>query len=455
MRVPGGWYGGYTLDAELDGVVVRKGLDLETLPLPAVKFAIESTRDAPVGVRLTERLPDPVRLDHVAVHADHGGQHWTAFTDGRLVYTGSVPPGETVVTLFMIWLEEPDHVYRFFGRPHLRVTSNPNAPSLRPVGVETDVRSVDGRFSSDESFARIRAAVERSLSTPADPRATAGDATGPDAPGQGAAPPGDDATTAGSRTGDATVTTTTAVEDWSHPVVRGGACELGPPDDAVLEELVDGPTAPGSYLVRVETRDAYRGGGAVVVAQELANAFDLGGRRVTDTGDSELVEAVVVTDHPPERVVLALTDRRQVVDVFVSPLTAEPAEPDSQDEVVATFEELAAEFDPVDADELEAELEETDFPGPDGDDVTIAELVDDDMDVAEIAENADDDELRTLQDEIGRLADHIVELEAELAMLEGPSDNAFDEATDAADVVAPGAASGGKGTADAEASDET
>lgn len=447
MRVPNRWYGGYTVDVEVDDVVVRKGLDLETLPLPAVKFAFESDRDAPVGVRLTEQLPDPVQREHVAVHADYGGQGWSAFEDDRLVYTGSVPPGDTVVTLLMVWLSEPDHIYGFLGQPHLRVTSNPNAPSLRPVGVETELLRVDGRFASDEPFEHIRAAVEHALSTPGE----ASEAAEPDRQPVAAPPPGGDPAEVGAAVpGDGAAVTEPLREalpepdnDWPHPVVRGGAGDLDPPDDDTVDALVDQPVTPGSHLVRVETRDSYHGGGAVVVAQELANAFEIAGRQVTGDGRRDVVDAVVVTDQSPGRIVEALVDRPQVVDVFVSPVTVEEEAPEPViDEVVETFEELAAEFDPVDAAELEAELDETEFPGPDGDEFTIAELVGGEVDAAAVAGDADDDELDTLQEEIGRLADRVAELEAELDSLDGePVDVTAEEGepadTDAVEADAP------------------
>lgn len=433
MRVPSRWYGGYTVDVEVEDVVVRKGLDLETLPLPSVKFAFESARDAPVGVRLTERLPESVQREHVAVHADYGGQGWTAFDDDRLVYTGSVPPGDTVVTLLMVWLSEPDHIYGFLGQPHLRVTSNPNAPSLRPVGVEADLLRVDGRFASDEPFERIRAAVERALTTPADAtpdRSAAGSQPVAAPPAGGTWDDTDGATAGAGPTPGAPVTESLPEalpepdNDWPHPVVRGGAGELAPPDEATVDALLDQPVSRGSHFVRVETRDSYHGGGAVVVAQELANAFEIDGRQVTGDGRRDVVDVVVVTDQPPGRIVEALVDRPQVVDVFVSPVTAEEETSEPViDDVVETFEELAADFDPVDAAELEAELDETEFPGPDGDEFTITELVEGEVDAAAVAGDAAADELHTLQEEIGRLADHVAELEAELDELDSePAD---------------------------------
>ncbi|WP_435364061.1 hypothetical protein [Haloarchaeobius sp. DYHT-AS-18] len=366
MSVSGGWYGGYTIDAARDGVTVRKGLDLETLPLPAIKFVFESAREAPVGVRLTEQLPEGVSFDHVAVHTDHDGVNWTAFEDGRLVYTGSVPPGETMVTLYMVWLQRPEHVYRFLTEPYLRVTSDPNAPSLRPVGVETDVRSVDAGFTRADRFTSVLDDVEASLATPVSP---AQPKSGTDESSSGIEVQVDHGTT-----------------EWPHPVHRTGAGELDLPTTDDIEDLADGSGGPGDHLVRVETTDTYHGGGAVVVVQELANAFDIRGRRLAGEGNVDIVEAVVRTDHPTDRIVSALADRPQVSDVLVSPLFEsdapqplpapdghESAEPDT----TAEFEAMQSEFDPVDAAELEAELDAISFPGlGEGDDqMSIDDLV--------------------------------------------------------------------------------
>ncbi|WP_439026604.1 hypothetical protein [Haloarchaeobius sp. DT45] len=365
MSVSGGWYGGYTIDAVRDGVTVRKGLDLETLPLPAIKFAFESGRETPVGVRLTEQLPEGVSFEHVAVHTDHDGVNWTAFEDGRLVYTGSVPPGETVVTLYMVWLQRPEHVYRFLTEPYLRVTSDPNAPSLRPVGVETDVRSVDSRFAPADRFSRVLDDVERSLATPAVPAQPEPEET--DGPAEIAVQV-DHGTTA-----------------WPHPVHRAGAGDLALPTSDDVDELAEGSGGPGDHLVRVETTDTYHGGGAVVVVQELANAFDIRGRRLAGEGNVDVVEAVVRTDQPTDRIVAALADRPQVSDVLVSPLFESdapeplpaPGDDDtSEPDTAAEFEAMRAEFNPVDAAELEAELDAVSFPGlSEDDDLTIDELV--------------------------------------------------------------------------------
>ncbi|WP_267639767.1 hypothetical protein [Haloarchaeobius amylolyticus] len=361
-----GWYGGYTIDATRDGVTVRKGLDLETLPLPAIKFAFESAREAPVGVRLTEQLPEDVTFDDVAVHTDHDGVNWTGFEDGRLVYTGSVPPGETVVTLYMVWLQRPEHIYRFLTEPYLRVTSDPNAPSLRPVGVETDVRSVDRGFSRADRFTRVLDDVERSLGTPVAPAQ-------PESPGEDQPP-------------ETEVQVDHGTTAWPHPVHRAGEGDLDLPTSDDIDDLAEASGGPGDHLVRVETTDTYHGGGAVVVVQELANAFDIRGRRLAGEGNVDVVEAVVRTDQPTERIVSALADRSQVSDVLVSPLfesdapeplPAAEGESESQSEdAAAEFAAMQAEFDPVDAAELEAELDEVSFPGlSDDDELSIDELV--------------------------------------------------------------------------------
>ncbi|WP_435332982.1 hypothetical protein [Haloarchaeobius sp. TZWWS8] len=347
------------MDAEWDGVTVKKGLDLTTEPLPAIKFAFESERDSTVGIRLTEQLPDEVTFDHVAVHTDHGGRNWTAFEDGRLVFTGAVSPGETVITLFMVWLERPEHVFRFLTEPYVRGTSDPNAPSLRPVGVETTLRVVDGSFTADERFADVRADVARSL----------GESTATSTP--------DSAEPALQITVDHGTTA------WPHPVHRVGNCDLDRPTTDDLEHLAPEAGARGDHFVRVETRDTYHGGGAVVVVQELANAFDIRGRRVIGEGTVDVVEAVIRTDQPIDRILTSLAEREQVSDVLVSPLFESdapqplPAPPGTMGpDTASTFEELQSTFDPVDAAELEAELDAASFPELwDDDDLSIDELL--------------------------------------------------------------------------------
>ncbi|WP_435358522.1 hypothetical protein [Haloarchaeobius sp. DFWS5] len=384
MSVPSGWYGGYTIDVERDGVVVRKGLDLTTLPLPALKFGFRSARDSAVGVRLTEQLPEGITFDHVAVHTDHGGIDWSAFEDGRLVYTGAVPPGGTVCTLFMVWLERPEHVYRFLTEPYLRVASDPNAPSLRPVGVETDLRIVDGRFAKADRFASVVEDVERSLSARA--------ATPPPAPSK------------------PSVTVEHGTTAWPHPVHRGGEEALDLPTEDAVTALAPEAGGDGDHFVRVGTQDTYHGGGPVVVAQELANAFEIRGRRVVD---DEVVEAVVATDGPTRHVATRLLAREQVSDVLVSPLfesdapepmpAVGPGQPAAED---------ASSFSPVESAELEAELDATDFP-----DITENATIGDDGDDSDADETNDDDtdDLDDERDQLVEAEDHADTAHAEPA----------------------------------------
>src|SRR6056297_577367 len=115
MYASAGWYGDHTVDATSDGVTVRKGLDLDTLALPALKFEIRSEREDPVGVRVVDRLPAAVDPDRVGVHADFGADQWTAFEDGRVTFTTRLDPERPVVTLYGIWIDDPSRVHELLG----------------------------------------------------------------------------------------------------------------------------------------------------------------------------------------------------------------------------------------------------------------------------------------------------------------------------------------------------
>jgi hypothetical protein len=410
MHASAGWYGDHTVDATNDGVTVRKGLDLDTLALPALKFEIRSDRDHPVGVRVVDDLPTSVDPDRVGVHTDFGADQWTAFEDGRVTFTTRLDPERPVVTLYGIWLDEPDRAHELLGRPSVKVTSDPDAPSLEPVGDEVRLPTVDDSLRSvgPEMLADLRADVEDAL--------TAARAE-PTEPATALPAPGD--TNDGD---DADPDVTMGDHAWTYPVERMGTGRIAAPTHADLDALVDDePDADaergrdavgvgeGHVYLRAALADTHHGGGGALLLQELANAFKVVARRITGDDDSATVDAVVKTPLGTDAVLQALADRDQVTDALVSPLVGDPAdatgidaepeddtetadrddteevsiEPDEEDvEVVLNadgerFSELKAEFEvETDTDVLEDELAEMELPGLDtSDEPSIDELV--------------------------------------------------------------------------------
>jgi len=91
-------YADYETDARtertaVEDVVVTKHLDHETLSSPVLVYEIESVRDDPATVRITEPILGPADEDSRPM-----GDSWRV--DGEtLVYESVVAPGETATTL--------------------------------------------------------------------------------------------------------------------------------------------------------------------------------------------------------------------------------------------------------------------------------------------------------------------------------------------------------------------
>lgn len=419
MHASAGWYGDHTVDATSDGVTVRKGLDLDTLALPALKFEIRSDRADPVGVRVVDHLPAAVDPDRVGVHADFGADQWTAFEDGRVTFTTRLDPERPVVTLYGIWIDDPSRVHELLKGPDVKVASDPDAPSLDPVGDEVRLPTVDDSLRSvgPSALADLRADVEEALTAaraePAEPATALPAPDGADVDVDAAEPAG-----------------TMGDHAWAYPVERRGTGRIAAPTHADLDELLDhdgddrddvddrpedercrGAESVGENHVylRAALADTHHGGGGALLLQELANAFKVVARRITGDAKRATVDAVVETPLGADAVLNALTDREQVTDALVSPLVGDPedatgidAEPDDDTEAAARegteevsiepdeedvevvlnadgerFSELQAEFEQeTDTDALEDELRDLDLPGVDtSEEPSIDELV--------------------------------------------------------------------------------
>jgi len=473
MHASAGWYGDHTVDATSDGVTVRKGLDLDTLALPALKFEIRSDRDDPVGVRVVDQLPATVDSSRVGVHADFAADQWTAFEDGRVTFTTRLDPERPVVTLYGIWLDDPSRVHELLGRPQVKVASDPDAPSLSPVGDAVALPTVDDSLRSvgPDALAELRSDVEEALTgaraEPADP------ATALPAPGVGDDADGDAEPTMGDHA-------------WTYPVERLGTGRIAAPTHADLDSLVDQDPGEEHVYLRAALEETHHGGGGALLLQELANAFEVVARRITGDDERATVDAVVTTPLGTDAVLAALADRDQVTDALVSPLVgdrddatgidAEPdgetataerdgteevsIEPDSEDvEVVLNadgerFSELKSEFEhETDTDALEDELADLELPGVDtSEEPTIDELVDGD-------EFADADDDGFVPASVEGADDLSFDGEAaDVTELNFAADNAFEPSTDESadeDVDAPTGGRQPDSEGDAAAADGT
>lgn len=439
------WYGGYTTVSRSDGVVVEKGIDLETIPLPAIKLRIRSERDEPVGLVVAEQLPGEVPAENVGFHPDHGVADWHVTGRSELTWTARVDPDEEIVTCYGVWLEEGRQIYGFLDPPLIErvVDLEPDTDWAPTVEGARDKNVLDRSLatSKPESMRRLVTAVDEALAgigtseaeTDSGAATEVGDGDDPTedaeedlgfedvfetAVAEEGSPEDDDASRISMTPGDANHRPTWP-EDGSEAVERGGEAELELPRQEEVEALVEdpAPSAADRYFVRATLADGHRGGGASTVLQELRHAMTVLGRRVDSAGpDAERLDAAVVTEHRMNSVVRAIAARELVVDVLVLRLgTADP----EAGEGVSEFELLQDEIDPLATEELEAELAELSLPGLDTDDeVSLSELVERHAEpeytvgsAGDEAAAARDRRIAELEIEVRRLRERVAELE--------------------------------------------
>jgi hypothetical protein len=105
------------VEVRTDGVAVEKWFTRDEFPVPAMKFRITSERDDTVTVRLTDAVPEEYPMDCIGFHPNYDADHWHAFDDHRLEYERSVDPGEEVLTVYGMRVEDPTDVKGFLASP--------------------------------------------------------------------------------------------------------------------------------------------------------------------------------------------------------------------------------------------------------------------------------------------------------------------------------------------------
>ncbi len=374
------WFGGYSVDTETDGIRVSVGIDVESVPLPAIKLRIESRRDERVGVEVHHDVPSDPGVDAVGFHPSFGAENWTVYAEGRLTWAGVLEPGETTTTLYGVWLTRSREIFGFLEAPTVgRIDRVGPEASVAPSDEGTankrlidDSLAESGPETLQEMIDGVRALVsaddatgeESATETGASDDESAIPEITVDAPERPGSPesalPADAADAADAADG---IGTSDAVP--GPGAVRAGAAGLSRPDGEEVAALDDGRTARGHALfVRVLLTD--RATNAPALLQDLVTAMGVCGRRVVTREDGVRVDAVVDTDHDPRGLADALAARQSVVDVLVQGVdrsdTAETTE----------FDVLQRHVDTVSPDEIDAELG-TDGghgPGP-----SVAELV--------------------------------------------------------------------------------
>lgn len=110
-----------TVAIETEGITVRKAVETDEFPVPAVTFEFTSERDDTAVVRLVDAAPDDVALDDIGFNPNYGGEHWE-IEDGYAVFEREFVPDEEYKTVYGVRNTDLDPE-RFAADPVLDVTS--------------------------------------------------------------------------------------------------------------------------------------------------------------------------------------------------------------------------------------------------------------------------------------------------------------------------------------------
>jgi len=138
------------------GISVTKEFVPDEFPVPTVRFTIRSDRDRPVRARIVDEIPERFPVDSVGFHPEYLGDHWNGYEDHRVEFDRELDPGESVVTLYGVRVDDHDDAREFMGEPELAV----GPPDTQPddeVSVDTDVA---GDTDTDEVSVELDVADE-------------------------------------------------------------------------------------------------------------------------------------------------------------------------------------------------------------------------------------------------------------------------------------------------------
>ncbi|MFD1645706.1 hypothetical protein [Haloarchaeobius litoreus] len=266
------------------GIVVAKRLDVESLPLPAISYELRSERERRTEVRLVEQLPATVGSDRVGYHPEYGGDGWSCYDGGELVWRGELDPGESRRVVLAIWLDAPDTA--------LSLLTPPTVESVRAVANDTEPRVLDETLLTGTGHAAETAAVAEHV---------------PD---------------------EALHADDVAVPTLAELPNPGDG--LDAPPRAVVDEAADAIAGGGSeeahdryYHLRLSVESAYRGGRDVSVLEDLTNALSVlyADADDRDGGAWRVLDVAIGTNWQAERIVTALGDDHRVSGLVVTELT--------------------------------------------------------------------------------------------------------------------------------------
>ncbi|WP_299332283.1 hypothetical protein [Haloplanus sp.] len=139
-----------SVSVSTEEVRVGKAFEADRFPVPAIAFQIESLAEDPIRIRLVEHIPESFPMEGVGFHPDYDSDNWTAYRDHRVAYERTIDPGESVLTVYGIRIDDPSEADDFLDEPTIELIETDTDPDTGDVlGRETtqvvrDALSGDG-----------------------------------------------------------------------------------------------------------------------------------------------------------------------------------------------------------------------------------------------------------------------------------------------------------------------
>lgn len=132
-------------------VRVGKAFEADRFPVPAIAFEIESLADEPIRIRLVDEIPESFPMEGVGFHPDYEGGNWTAYRDNRVAYERTLDPGESVLTVYGIRIDDPEEAEDFLGDPTVELIEHGDAAATGDVLGRETTQVVRDALSGEES----------------------------------------------------------------------------------------------------------------------------------------------------------------------------------------------------------------------------------------------------------------------------------------------------------------
>ena len=133
-----------------DEVRVGKTFEADRFPVPAIAFDIESVADEPVRIRLVDDIPESFAMEGVGFHPDYEGDNWTAYRDNRVAYERTFDPGEEVLTVYGIRIDDSEEAAAFLDEPMVELIELGEAAATGDVLGRETTQVVRDALSGEE-----------------------------------------------------------------------------------------------------------------------------------------------------------------------------------------------------------------------------------------------------------------------------------------------------------------